>query len=82
MEQSQLSAMFSGMPLWVKKDETSMPLDFKKMMGTFHQMENGLVVGNTYFAIYNSQDLTKVMNKPFPIKIRFMKSADNIFQRV
>ncbi len=55
------SAIFSGMPLWVKHEEEIFPNNFKAITGMFNRTENALVLGSTFFAIYNNRDLTNMM---------------------
>ncbi|MCH9698357.1 MAG: glycosyltransferase family 2 protein [Gammaproteobacteria bacterium] len=58
---TEYSGAFSGMPLWVKQEEEVFPDNFKAMTGMFKHTENGLVLGSTFFAIYNNPELTDIM---------------------
>ena len=61
IKKKRLTGLFSGMPLWVKKTEYVFKLNFKGMLGTFNQMEDGICIGSTYFAIYKKEDLDQII---------------------
>jgi hypothetical protein len=61
MRDENLTGLFSAMPLWVKKTEYVFKENFKSMVGTFNQSENGQCIGSSYFAIYRSKDLYEIM---------------------
>ena len=52
-----LTAVFTGMPVWVKKTEAVMPQSFHQMVGTFNRADNGICLGSTYAAHYDKQVL-------------------------
>lgn len=61
MKKENLTALFSAMPLWVKKSEYIFKPTFKNMVGTFNQADNGDCLGSTYFAIYRNDHLQQIM---------------------
>ena len=61
MEEENLSGLFSAMPLWVKKSEYIFKNNFRNMLGTYNQLDDGQCIGSTYFAIYKSKDLREII---------------------
>lgn len=55
------AGVFSGLPIWVKKDEVILPHAFRHMVGTFNQSDAGNCLGSTYAALYDNRILTDVM---------------------
>jgi len=52
---------FSGMPIWVKQEEETLPHDFRHMVGTFNRTDKGDCIGSTYVALYDNRALTEIM---------------------
>lgn len=57
LNENSLTALFSAMPLWVKKSEYQFEREFRDLNGTFNKLWNGTCVGVTYFALYNRKEL-------------------------
>lgn len=55
------AGLFSGMPIWVKKEEEVLPHDFRHMVGTFNRTDKEVCLGSTYVALYDNHMLTEIM---------------------
>ncbi len=58
---SNHAGIFAGMPIWVKSEEEVFPGDFRSMTGMFNRTSSDLVLGSTFFAIYDNRYITDVM---------------------
>ena len=58
---SEQAGIFGGMPIWVKADEEILPAGFQHLTGMFNRTADGLLLGNTFFAIYRNELLTEIM---------------------
>lgn len=57
------TVIFSGMPIWVKREEEILPNSFMEMLGTFNRTDTDIVIGSTYIAMYPNHLLNKVMQE-------------------
>ncbi len=59
--QSDHAGIFGGMPIWVKDAEQVFPTGFRSMTGMFNRTADDLPLGSTFFAVYDNQQLTEIM---------------------
>lgn len=58
---SRYKALFSCTPLWCKPGESILPPDHSEIQGRHSHTEDGICLGSTYFAIYDSDVLASIM---------------------
>lgn len=53
----------SGLPLWHAPEDTILPKSFRRMQGSHIWTDDGACIGCDYFAVFNNDMLTRVMNE-------------------
>ncbi len=67
---AQSAAMFSCPPVWGSQELTELPEGFGVLSGVYNRLHDGFCVGSSYFAMYDNQLLSDVMEST---GIRFKK---------
>jgi hypothetical protein len=58
---ARCAGVFSGSPIWCTREEQILPKSFPNMPGRYNRTQQGQCIGSSYFAIYNNEQLTRVL---------------------
>jgi hypothetical protein len=59
-EFSDAKAVTSCLPIWAAEDDITIPHNFKRLHGCYARADNGIVVGCTYFSVYDNSVVNEV----------------------
>ena len=55
------TAVFSGLPVWQREGFSILPENANRVRGQFNRTKDNVILGGTYFAIYNNKILNELL---------------------